>query len=152
MWKTVIKINKHDKMIWKLLRTYYRNCMSMLRLCKKFPPKAKQSTGVSTAWIHPGRQKCKHCSVQICLTINSVKRVFQCPAKQVNKFRFTCRDEQGISLFDRALVTHINLVSKEHFVLVRRRTPPLKKRQVCRGGRNQVKDFLALERHSDNVS
>lgn len=30
--------------------------MSMLRLCKKFPPKARQSTGVSTAWIHPRNQ------------------------------------------------------------------------------------------------
>lgn len=31
----------------------HRSCMSMLRLCRKFPPNAKQSTGVKTAWIHP---------------------------------------------------------------------------------------------------
>lgn len=34
------------------LRTHL-SCISILRLCKKFPPKARQSTGVSTAWIHP---------------------------------------------------------------------------------------------------
>lgn len=30
------------------------SCISMLRLWRKLPPKAKQSTGVSTAWIQPG--------------------------------------------------------------------------------------------------
>lgn len=29
------------------------SCMPMLRLCRKFPPKAIQSWEVSTAWIHP---------------------------------------------------------------------------------------------------
>lgn len=38
----------------------HRSCMSMLRLCRKFPPNAKQSTGVRTAWIHPDSKKFRH--------------------------------------------------------------------------------------------
>lgn len=37
--------------------------MSMLRLCKKFPPKARQSTGVNTAWIHPIKGKKKRVTI-----------------------------------------------------------------------------------------
>lgn len=32
------------------------SCMPILRLCKKFPPKAIQSWDVSTAWIQPDRK------------------------------------------------------------------------------------------------
>ena len=46
----------YNKMPWTVMKETNRSCMSMLRLCKKFPPKARQSTGVRTEWIHPGRQ------------------------------------------------------------------------------------------------
>lgn len=42
----------------------------------------------------------------------------------------TCWNEQSVSLFDRALVTHVNLVSKKHLVLIGRGIPALKERQV----------------------
>lgn len=32
------------------------SCMPMLRLCRKFPPNAMQSSEVKTAWIHPGER------------------------------------------------------------------------------------------------
>lgn len=38
----------------------HRSCMSMLRLCRKFPPNAKQSTGVRTAWIHPDSKQLRY--------------------------------------------------------------------------------------------
>lgn len=38
----------------------------------------------------------------------------------------TCRYEQGVPLFDRASITHIHLVAKEHFILIGRRTPSFK--------------------------
>lgn len=44
--------------------------------------------------------------------------------------------EQGVSLFDRTLIAHVNLVPKEHLILVRWWTPSLKKCQVGRGGGN----------------
>lgn len=30
---------------------------------------------------------------------------------------YTCRYEQGVSLFDRASITHIDLVTEEHLIL-----------------------------------
>lgn len=42
----------------------------------------------------------------------------------------TCGYEQGVSLFDRASITHIDLVAEEHLVLTGRGTPSLEQRQV----------------------
>lgn len=36
---------------------------------------------------------------------------------QDNQTLTTCRYEQGISLFDRASITHIDLVAEEHLIL-----------------------------------
>ena len=46
---------------WDRCEGTHRSCMSMLRLWRKFPPKAKQSTGVRTAWIHPKKHMQKIC-------------------------------------------------------------------------------------------
>lgn len=46
--------------------------------------------------------------------------------KQNQIIHLTCRYEQGVPLFDRASITHIHLVAKEHFILIGRRTPSFK--------------------------
>ncbi len=42
----------------------YLNCSPMLYRCKKFPPNTRESSGVSTAWIHPKVPKLDQCTIQ----------------------------------------------------------------------------------------
>lgn len=60
--------------------------MSMLRLCKKFPPKARQSTGVNTAWIHPikGEKKQKRVTL-LYLTFIKTKYIIYHLTEEANK-------------------------------------------------------------------
>lgn len=56
-WKKKLDFFFYPRLRMKLPEATHRNCMSMLRLCRKFPPNARQSTGVNTEWIHPGKGK-----------------------------------------------------------------------------------------------
>lgn len=130
----------------------------MLRLCKKFPPKAKQSTGVNTAWIQPSHgEKCVNTLEFLSLRTPSKTLLTWREDKAEDTRWLTCWNEQGVPLFDGALVAHVDLVAKEHLVLVGWGAPPLEQSQVCRRGRNKVEDLLALHKqkafnHSGTVS
>lgn len=44
---------------------------------------------------------------------------------KTKKSYYTCRYKQSVSLFDRASITHIDLVAEEHLILTGWRTPSL---------------------------
>lgn len=99
-------------------------------------PSKGQAVDWSQHSVDPSYQWKKNVTIFYPTFIKTKSIIYHLTGKATKQKKLTRRNEQGVSLFDRALVTHINLVSKEHFILVRRRTPPLKKSQVGRRGGN----------------
>ena len=54
-------------------------------------------------------------------------------------------DEQSLSLLQSTFITLVHLVSKEHFTVIWRWSPPLVQRQVGRGGLDEEEDLLSLQ-------
>lgn len=59
----------------------------------------------------------------------------------------TCGDEESLALLYRTPVTLVHLISKKHFILVRRAAPALKQGQVGLCRLYQVEDLLSLAKN-----
>lgn len=109
----------------------YRSWSPMLYLCRKLPPKTRESRGVKTPWIHPGiddTENHKTASLWKCLS------------------PVTCWYEESISGQNSAHVALVHFTAKEDFTLTGWWYPLLIQHQVHLSRGDKIENLFSLYR------